>query len=108
MRSGPDFQAQVFGQTEPALALVAESIDAPPTAASGAAAVPCVRLDDMVTSLPPVGASPAPVGPLAGDSIAEIMFTSGTTGDPKGVVLTHGNILANVDGVARVFPANPD
>jgi long-chain acyl-CoA synthetase len=108
MRSGPAFQAQVFGQTEPALALVAGPIDAPPTAASGAATVPFVHLDDMVASLPPVGCSPAPVGPLAGDSIAEIMFTSGTTGDPKGVVLTHGNILANVDGVARVFPANPE
>ena len=68
MRSGPDFRAQVFGQTEPALALVAGPIDAPP-----AATVPFVRLDDMVTSLPPE-VEPAPAGPLTGESIAEIMF----------------------------------
>ena len=35
MRSGPDFRVQVFDQTEPALALVAGPIDAPPAAASG-------------------------------------------------------------------------
>ena len=33
---------------------------------------------------------------ISRDDIAEIIFTSGTTAEPRGVVLTHGNILANL------------
>ncbi|MBN1878520.1 AMP-binding protein [bacterium] len=35
------------------------------------------------------------------DRIALIVYTSGTTGSPKGVMLSIGNILANTDGVSR-------
>src|SRR5689334_10956112 len=33
--------------------------------------------------------------------IAEILFTSGTTAEPRGVVLTHGNFLANLEPLER-------
>lgn len=52
---------------------------------------------------PEPGAGPEDAGPDdAGperDDLAVLQYTSGSTGDPKGVMLTHGNILANIEAL---------
>ncbi len=41
------------------------------------------------------------------DATATVMFTSGSTGDPKGVVLSHGNVLSNVHQMRHHLKLDP-
>jgi long-chain acyl-CoA synthetase len=41
------------------------------------------------------------------DDLATLIYTSGTTGNPKGVALTHRNIIFNVEALRRLAPVRP-
>ncbi|MBL8694097.1 MAG: AMP-binding protein [Planctomycetes bacterium] len=50
----------------------------------------------------------ARLGPtVPSDALLTLVYTSGTTGVPKGVQLTHGNVLSNVTGVRDLIPVAP-
>jgi long-chain acyl-CoA synthetase len=60
-----------------------------------------LRVEELAGQTP---SETAPAGPQAGsDSLAVLVYTSGTTGRPKGAMLTHGNLLHNVESCRRIL-----
>ncbi|MBI4347597.1 MAG: AMP-binding protein [Elusimicrobia bacterium] len=49
-----------------------------------------------------------PKAPKSLSDTATILFTTGSSGDPKGVELTHKNLVANIESIRRVFPIQGD
>lgn len=72
-----------------------------------AAGVPCVLVgQDFAAELGQHAPAPAVVD-RAPDDTAVILYTSGTTGKPKGAELTHSNLLSNVAVAVDLFDGNP-
>jgi long-chain acyl-CoA synthetase len=92
--ASPDFALRVFRQVGAKLLL------ASPRHIRDCAdqSLPTLPLDDLPRNANP---TPLPEIPLTRDDVLQIVFTSGTTADPKGVVITHGNVLANIAPLER-------
>lgn len=90
-RASSDFLLRVGGIVGARVVLVGEDVEAPAWP-EGLEAWPLEELLKDVPGAADAGA-PVQVGP---DDLAEIIFTSGATAEPKGVLITHRNVLANV------------
>jgi long-chain acyl-CoA synthetase len=60
-----------------------------------------INLETLREQIAAHSSEPVVPPPLTRDDIVQIVFTSGTTAEPRGVVISHGNILANLDPLER-------
>ncbi len=86
--AAPDFPLRVYQQVSAKLLLCSrEHVQS---------SVPTVFLDNLPEALAPHSSDPFLEAEVHRDDTLQIVFTSGTTAEPKGVVITHGNVLANI------------
>jgi long-chain acyl-CoA synthetase len=92
VESTPDFVARVQAQTQARLVLH--------SAETGAQAsllgAPTLALEELEKHLAARPSEPYMAGDISAGDLVEIIYTSGTTAEPRGVCLTHRNLLANL------------
>jgi long-chain acyl-CoA synthetase len=92
--AAPEFARRVIAEAAPRLAVISRDMSQPEGIAS-------MVLEDLEASVSERSASPYDSSALNRSDELEIVFTSGTTAEPRGVVLTHGNVLSNLEPIER-------
>jgi long-chain acyl-CoA synthetase len=96
--SAPEFARRVASDVNAKLLVCSSAL------VSEAGNLPRLELENLCQALAQhSSAAYEPVNITRADP-AQIIFTSGTTAEPRGVVLTHGNILSSVDPIEREIP----
>jgi long-chain acyl-CoA synthetase len=92
-RASCEFLAKVRGIVEARIVLAGDEVEVPELP-DGVACWPLRELlEDRVASVDAGAFEPAA---MTRDDLVEIIFTSGATAEPKGVLITHRNVLANI------------
>ncbi|HEY8185871.1 MAG TPA: AMP-binding protein [Pyrinomonadaceae bacterium] len=91
LQSEPGFVERVQEQVVAKLALCEAT-----TSAFVAESLPVIELDELNSQIAHHSAKPYPFTDNGYDDTVEIVFTSGTTAEPKGVLITQRNLLANL------------
>ncbi|HYK64953.1 MAG TPA: AMP-binding protein, partial [Patescibacteria group bacterium] len=96
--------------TEPAAALRSRAVRDRLGTAVADTCPKVIELDLAELSRPFIlrSAAKTPASPPERKALASILFTSGSTGAPKGVMLTHGNFAAEIAMLSRVFVLGAD
>ena len=92
--ASPDFALRVANQVDAKLFVVTRDL------ANSCGGREALVMEDLRQRLAVHDAGPYASPEIAPSDMLEIVFTSGTTSDPKGVVISHGNVLANLKPIA--------